>query len=370
MKDEEKKLTKARAGLILDQPFFGALSLRLKMEQKPGYGTVGTDGARLVWDPEYIKDLSLEQVKALWAEEVLHCGLSHHLRRGARDHKKWNMACDQAIFHILRDAGFVLPSDSQVNPAYKGKTAEQVYSLMPEAPPGGGGGWGEVEDGKNDAGQTLQPSELDAAEADWKVAMTQAAQSAKMQGNLPSELARLVDCWVNPKAPWQDLLRQFVEMSAKNDYSWVPPSRRYLAQGFYLPSLRSAELPEIVIAVDTSGSITQGELNTCAAEITGILEAWDTTIHVVYADADLQGSQVFTREDLPLKLDARGGGGTDFRAAFAWIEEQGLEPAAMIYLTDLDCSQYPRDPGFPVLWAKVGTWPSRKPPFGDVVEID
>ena len=387
MLEEEKKLTKARAGLILDQPFFGALSLRLKMEEKPGFGTVGTDGARLIWDPAYIKDLSLEQVKALWAEEVLHCGLAHHLRRGNRDHKKWNLACDQAIFNILRDSGFVLPPDTRVNPAYKDKTAEEVYSLMPEDPPGDGGGggggndpgqpgrqpgqgWGEVEDGKNDAGQALGPSEQDQAEQDWKVAMTQAAQSAKMQGNLPSELARLVDAWVNPKAPWQELLRQFVEMSARNDYSWVPPSRRYLSQGFYLPSLRSAELPEIVIAVDTSGSITQEELNRCAAEITGILEAWDTTIHVVYVDSLLQGSQVFTREDLPLKLDARGGGGTDFRPAFQWVEDQGLVPAAMIYLTDLDCSRYPSDPGFPVLWAKVGTWPGRKPPFGEVVEID
>lgn len=380
----ETKLTKARAGLILDAPFFGALSLKLKTEVKPRYGTVATDGKRLLWDPGYISDLSLEQVKALWAEEVLHCGLAHHVRRDNRDLKRWNKACDQVIFNILQSSGFVLPPDVTVNPAYKDRSAEEVYSLMPDDPPGGGGqgqdqgqpgrqpgqGWGDVEDGKDEQGQTLTHSEKDQEEQDWKVAMTQAAQSAKIQGNLSADLARLVDAWVNPKAPWQDLLRQFLEMSARNDYSWVPPSRRYISQGFYLPSLRSAELPDIVIAVDTSGSVTDEELKQYAGEISGILETWDTTIHVVYADSSCKGSQVFTREDLPIKLDAKGGGGTDFRPAFAWVQDQGLEPAAMIYLTDMECSRFPSDPGFPVLWAKIGKWPGRKAPFGEVIEID
>lgn len=383
----ENKLTKARAGLILDAPFYGALSLKLQPEVKPGYGTVATDGKRLFWDPAYINELSLEQVKALWAEEVLHCGLAHHVRRGGRDLKRWNMACDQVIFHILQASDFTLPPDVKVNPVYAGKSAEEVYSLLPQDPQGGDGGggggqgqsqpgrqpgqgFGDVEDGKDEQGQTLSHSDRDREEQDWKVAMTQAAQSAKMQGNLSADLARLVDAWVNPKAPWQDLLRRFVELSARNDYSWVPPSRRYLSQGYYLPSLRSEELPAIVIAVDTSGSVTDEELKQYAGEISGILETWDTTIHVVYADSKYQGSQVFTREDLPLKLDAKGGGGTDFRPAFKWVENEGLEPAALIYLTDMECNRWPTDPGYPVLWAKIGRWPGRKAPFGEVVEID
>jgi predicted metal-dependent peptidase len=160
-------------------------------------------------------------------------------------------------------------------------------------------------------------------------------------------------------------------MSARNDYSWTPPNRRYLSQGFYLPSLRSEELPEIVIAVDTSGSVTAEELAQFAAEISGILEAYDTTITVIYCDTGINGDpEIFTREDMPLKLNAKGGGGTDFRPPFAWVQKQGLTPACLIYLTDMACSSFPFDPGYPVLWAKIGTWKSNPPPFGEVIEID
>jgi predicted metal-dependent peptidase len=388
----EHKLTKARAGLVLDNPFFGALALRLTTEEKPGLDTVATDGRKLYWDRRYVQEMSLDELKTLWAEEVLHCGLAHHLRRGNRDMEMWNLSCDQAIFHILKDSGFTLPRDCSANPAYKGKSAEEIFTIMsaPKKQDGQGGGagggqgqqqgqgkpgrqpgqgYGQVQDGKDDQGQALTHSDKDQQEQEWKVAMTQAAQSAKMMGQLPAGVARMVEEWVNPRAPWQELLRQFLEMTARNDYAWCPPSRRLLSQGFYLPSLRSLELPEVVILVDTSGSITQAELDLAAAEITGILEAFETTVHVGYIDAKFQGSQVFTRENLPLRLDAKGCGGTDFRPGFKWVEDQGITPAALIYLTDLDCTRYPSDPGYPVLWARVRVT-SRRPPFGEVVEID
>jgi predicted metal-dependent peptidase len=203
------------------------------------------------------------------------------------------------------------------------------------------------------------------------VAVSQAAQQAKACGNLPGALARFANGLVHPKLNPYDILRQFLEMTAKNDYAWNPPNRRYLSLGFYLPSLNSLELPEIVIAVDTSGSISDEDLAQFAAEISGILEAYETTINVIYCDTEINGpAEIFTREDLPLTLQARGGGGTDFRPPFKWVADQGLTPACLIYLTDLACNRYPLDPGYPVLWAKIGNWSTTPPPFGDVVEID
>ena len=159
-------------------------------------------------------------------------------------------------------------------------------------------------------------------------------------------------------------------MSARNDYSGTPPNRRYISQGFYLPSLRSLELPAVVVAVDTSGSVTEEDLAQFAAEISGILEAYETEITVIYCDSGINGEpEVFTREDLPLKLQARGGGGTDFRPPFKFVAEHDLTPACLIYLTDLECSRFPSDPGYPVLWARIGKY-GDNPPFGEVIEID
>ena len=379
MFETEQKLRKARAGLILDQPFFGALALRLELRADPSAGTAWTDGKSLGYDPTWIKGLTLDQVKGLWAHEILHCACAHHVRRGQRDAARWNLATDQAINHILVNQGFTLPNDPQLDPQYRDKAAEEIYTLMGDGdqdpgPSGGGqdpGGNGGVKDGKGDQGQTLGPQDQAQEDQNWKVALTQAAQQAKACGNLPADLARLVAEIVHPKLNPYEILRQFVELSARNDYTWTPPNRRYLGQGFYLPSLRSEELPAIVVAVDTSGSVDQGQLDQFAAEVSGILEAYETTITVIYCDSSMQGTpEIFTREDLPLTMAAAGGGGTDFRPPFKWIQDQGLEPACLIYLTDMDCKRYPVDPGFPVLWAKIGTWPTAAPPFGEVIELD
>lgn len=136
-----------------------------------------------------------------------------------------------------------------------------------------------------------------------------------------------------------------------------------------LPSLSHRRLPEIVLAMDTSGSVAGAEMDQFAAELTGILEEFDTTVHVVYCDSAVAGTDSFSRGDLPLDLTPVGGGGTDFRPAFRWVEQEGLDPGCLIYLTDLECLQFPeREPDYPVLWARVGQG-ERIPPFGEIIEI-
>jgi predicted metal-dependent peptidase len=116
-------------------------------------------------------------------------------------------------------------------------------------------------------------------------------------------VAQLIEDILHPKLDWAVLLRHFVEQSTRNDYSWLPPSRRYLFQGIYLPSLHSKELGRIVIAVDTSGSIDTAALAQFSAEVSAVLEQYDTVIDVVYCDTKIQGHEQIDREDLPLKLN-------------------------------------------------------------------
>ena len=71
---------------------------------------------------------------------------------------------------------------------------------------------------------------------------------------------------------------------------------------------------------------------------------------------------------MPLELTPRGGGGTDFRPAFHWVEEHGIAPAALIYLTDLECTHFPDEPGYPVLWARIGQCHA-EPLFGQLIDI-
>lgn len=365
------KITKARAGLILDQPFFGSLALRLKIKEDRSFRTGYTNGTVLGYNPEWVDTLSLEEVKGFICHEIMHIACSHQTRRQWRDPKKWNIACDYAINLILIDSGFTLPDDVLVSDQYKNMSAEEIYAKLPPNllfdENNDPGGCGAVKDAEGEDGRPLSHKELAQVEQDWKVAISQAAQQAKMMGDLPAEVDRLVKKILEPVVNWKEVLRRFIEQSAKNDYTWKIPNKRYIHGNLYLPSLLSEELKPIAIAVDTSGSIGQEELDRFAAEITGILQDCKTSCTVIYCDTEVQRTEEFN-SDTPVKLNPKGGGGTDFRPIFQYIEKHGLGISCLIYLTDME-GEFPETvPNYPVLWAKIGD-SKINPPFGEEVKI-
>ena len=70
---------------------------------------------------------------------------------------------------------------------------------------------------------------------------------------------------------------------------------------------------------------------------------------------------------LPLKVEFKGRGGTDFAPVWKYIEEKGLMPKACIYLTDLYPCDWGEKPPYPVLW--ISTTSVTDVPFGHVTQI-
>ena len=382
-----EKMSKARTQLLLSQPFFGTLALRLRLEETDQLPTVGVDGVTLFYNPKWVAALPLPQLVAVVAHEVMHCACQHHTRMGNRDHVDWNAAGDYAINGVLDAAGFDLPAERLLDPAYDGKSADEIYATIHcdkkpgdqkgDGKPGSSsqgqdpGGCGAVMPAPAPDGSGGQPSpaELAQAEQDWKIATLQAASAAKVAGKLPGGLDRLVAELREPVIDWRELLRRFLDASAKNDYSWTPPNRRFVGMGLYLPSLHSNELGEIVVAVDTSMSIDQGALEQFAGELAAIMdELKPVRVHVVYCDTKITRVDQFEAGE-GFELSAAGGGGTKFSPPFAWVEEQGIDPACLIYFTDLGASDFPNtDQPYPVLWAAYGT--SADAPMGETIHLD
>ena len=419
-----QKLTRGRVQLILKQPFFGTLSLRLKLI--PGtLPTMATDGSRIVYNPAFVDELKPAELEGTLAHEVLHCALGHQCRRGQRDPELWNEAADFAINPILIGNGFVLPAGALIEPVFANLSAEEIYArlLRRRSEENGGtkpkqqqtnadgetatgpqgtdgtvpsntkpdvspqpvpdqcgrttgevvgqtlirpGGFGEVWDATDEHGQTASLAEKRRQEHEWGIAAEQALRSAKAWGHEPVGVERPLSESRQSQQDWRAILRDFVVATTPSDYRWTPPNRRYIASGLYLPSVERQGVGEIVIAVDTSGSIGKLELEQFAGEISAISEeAQPEAIHVVYCDAAVQCAQQFGPSE-PVRLEPRGGGGTDFRPAFEWVGENNIAPVCFIYLTDLCCHSYPEAPEYPVLWV---TDSRRTAPFGETLRI-
>ena len=322
------KLAKARTRLLLSQPFFGSLALRLALIERPTIDTMATDGRAIFYDPGFTDALSMDELTGVLAHEVMHPACQHHTRRARRAPSRWNRAADYAINPILIDNGFTLPEGALLDDAYRGLSAEAIYARLEndsdtgsEGGEDNGAGEGEARacpDPGGCGGVIDAPSGLDerggftGGADEWRQAVAQAAVLAKNAGKMTGALERHVDRLLRPKADWPALLRRFLDMSAAHqDYRFSPPNRRFIHQGLYLPSCRGEQMPPMALVIDTSASITQDEFNQFAAELSAIVEdCAPEALHVIYCDSRVQAVDTLTAYDLPLTLEPKGGGGT------------------------------------------------------------
>lgn len=425
----ETKVIRARSALVTKHPFWGTLALHMGAEPRPDIPTMATDGRKLYYSPAFVGELTELELIGVLAHEISHCTYKHHVRRGGRDPKLWNIAADYAINRDLIAAGFTLPKGALLDSRYDGLGAEEIYSALErqqgqqsqggksQQSQGQGGQAQQSPQGQPSQGQPGQPSPapqsggqsqpgpaqgggdpasvpdygrcgavLDAApdhapaeraqaEADWDVKVRQALAVAKAAGELPGGLKRLADALAKPRVDWRDELRRFIEQSVVRDYSWQRPNRRHLGAGYVLPGLVSDSLAHLVVIVDTSGSIDRKALSQFRAEIDSALqEGAADRLTVVYADTGVHGTAEFARGDV-LEMDATGKGGTDFRAAFQWVQDNAPDATAIVYFTDLETRSFGEEPAAPVMWAGYGD-PRKlrklaeRAPFGDLVTLN
>ena len=359
-KDVFTQLTRARTSLIIDQPFFGELAIRLKLVEREDIPTLAVDGKHIFYNPKFVETLSPALTIAAVGHETGHCVYDHISRRGGRNPRKWNMAGDYVINAMLKDAGFTIGDTWLFNSAYAGMSSDEIYNLLPEQD-------GPSEPGPLDEIMDGDPNEAETMATEWKIAVVQAAQSAKACGKLPASMQRFVDELVSPKVDWRDQLRRFITEVSKNDYSWARPNRRFIPQGFILPGLYSESMGLLVNGIDTSGSIDQATLTAFGSEIIAARNATDPDGLVnIYCDAHVAHVDTYSRGD-EIAFELHGGGGTDFRPPFAYIEEFGLKPACFVYLTD-GYGPFPETPPpYPVLWCMTT---DVVPPWGEVVRIE
>jgi predicted metal-dependent peptidase len=396
------RIQKARTALLLDHPFFGTLLFRLGARALTSIATMATNGVSLYFNPEFVDSLGSAELIGVLAHETMHPALQHHTRRGGREPKRWNMACDYAINPLLVDAGLTLPKNVLLDDRFRGMSAERIYNLL-EAEEGdekqnssdnksqkgresqsnadskpresGDGNGPSAPQTRGGIGQVLdapEPSDgegqsIEVGARDWQIAVEQAESVARLAGKMPAGATRALEASQAAMVDWRELLRRSWSETIPADYSWSRPNRRHIWTGLYLPGVISDGVGEIAIAVDCSGSVNARQLGLFEAEIRSILAGQRPhLVHVLYFDVEVHRIEMY-QAGQRVSLTPVGGGGTDFRPCFRLLGEKGIQPQTLVFLTDL-CGTFPEEaPPYPVLWASTET---RAVPFGQVIPME
>ena len=356
-----EKLVTARIGLLLRAPFFGNLATRMGLINADEWcPTAATDGRRFYYNSEFVNSLPLKQLEFLVGHEVLHAVYDHMGRRGNRDPKLWNIADDYCVNWDLVEqrVGDKIPV-ALYDSKYKGMSAEEVYDdlyanadkinvdnllkqLLDEHLDGEGEGEG---DGDGESGDKsghgngrpkLTEQEKKEIRDEIKEAVLAAAASVGA-GNLPGGVKRMIKDLVEPVMDWRELLQQQIESTVKSDFTWARPSRRSWHMDAVMPGMKPGEQIDVVIGIDTSGSITDQDLKIFLSEIKGIMEAYDEyKITVMGWDTEVGNVATFTSDNLEdiSSFEPGGGGGTDPHCVWNYLRENDIEPKKLIMFTD------------------------------------
>jgi len=358
--------------------------------------TAYTNGRDEVYGRAFVASLSDAELRFLVLHECYH-KLYLHLTtwRHLYDEnaQKANKACDYVINIKLVDSdkkeGFiVMPKCGLLNAKYRDMDSAEVFNLLDEEDDGGDGDGGKSGNGGNRGNGQGQPQQSlddhgwdDAEEmdAEEKKKLSQEIDEAIRQGVLAAGKMgsggnRDLEGLLQPQVNWREVLREYVTSTCVgNDYStWRRPNRRYIGMNVYLPSGISESVGELVLAIDTSGSIGSRQLSAFLTEIKSICDVVKPQkVRILYWDTEVCRDEVYLQEDLGKLVQSTkpaGGGGTTVECVPAYMAKHGIKPQAVVVLTDGYLGGSWGEWAVPVLWCILNNKDAR-PAVGKYVHI-
>lgn len=311
--------------------------------------TAYTDGYNKRYGSKFVSKLSDLEFAGLVLHENLHI-LMKHLIRG-RDLSKENprlanMAMDYAVNQVIVDLAnkdsqlCKLPDGGLYDPMFRDWSFRKIYDyLKDEQDKGGGGGRGgePLDEHGDSVVEGMTPEQREQLSRDITEALQ---QSAILAGKLGANIPRSISDLMEPRVNWRDALREFLSsaMRGKDEYTWQRMNKRRLADEHYVPGVYSETVGEVVIAIDTSGSIGQEQLSEFASELVSICETTTPeAVRILWWDTMVHGEQRFDTDNynqIASLLKPQGGGGTRVGCVNEYINEHNINADCVIVFTD------------------------------------
>lgn len=390
MSNAALRIDRARWWALSNQPFYGALAMSLPDVMDPAIDTAATDGRSIRWNPLFVDGLTDEQLRFILLHETLHCAHQHMWRLPAD--QRGNAAGDHEINLTLKPlSGVSMPEGGLADPQYRGMSCEDILATMPEPEPGDSGSGDSGGDSGPGTGQPdpcgafTAPAAADSGDSpadpqtaaqaqqqlreEWETRVIQAAQAQQALGvgELPGDLARMLDRIRHQPVDWRREMADFVHDAAATRNDWSRAARRHAWQPVIYPRKRADDVGMVIFARDTSGSVDDRTVAQYSALITDCISETGCTGLVVDCDTHIRAEYVLDGfEQCP--LTAKGGGGTDFRPVFNRADEMvaaGEHVAGIVYLTDL-YGPFPDSSEIPTLWLATS---DQTAAFGRTVHI-
>ena len=354
-----------------------------------GVPTAYTDGVNKKYGRKFLESiLSEPKVRGLILHENLHVALKQVVFGRAmfmENRKLANLAADFVVNDIIVNIdGTVagtserlveLPDGAVYDAMFHDWSMREVYNyLKKHCKGGGGGGQGgkgqgnpppsdgtQSNDDDNDITSdgdtiTINGKTYDISQADEHdfVGREVSAEEAKeildeidkalreggmLAGRMGAKIPRVISDLLEPKIDWREALREFVSSTTKgnDEFTWRRMNKRQMANDIYLPSIENESIGEIIVAIDTSGSIGGAEITEFATELVSICEVCQPeAVRVLWWDTEVHGEQIFkdNYSDIAKMLKPMGGGGTKVSCVSEYVTKHKLNAECVLVFTD------------------------------------
>lgn len=306
--------------------------------------TAATNGRDVVYNPKFIDTLQSKELNFIVLHEAIHKAFQHmHLWKGLFKQNPMvaNMAADYIVNQTIVNADpnsaiTVMPSGALYDKRFEGWSTRQVFdTLIQENPDMNQEYQLDVHDW--DGAEKLDDDEVNKVKKQIDTALR---QGEILRGKMGGNQSRAINDLLKPKVNWRHELRQFMNniCSTKDKSSWRRPHRRFVSQDIYMPSMIGESVGDLVIGIDTSGSIRQKDIQAFLSEVVNICEdVIPKTVHLLYWDYDVAGAEKYKQHEYGNMLKSTkpvGGGGTEVGCVNKYLDKHKIKPEAVLIFTD------------------------------------
>nr|WP_321267844.1 VWA-like domain-containing protein [uncultured Sulfurimonas sp.] len=369
MINTEQKISQAKAKLLVEYPLFGTIASKLQLIKNDDIQAFKSNGTTLEYNSDFFAEININEMEFVFANGAMHASLAHEARKNGRSGWLWQLSSDYAVNDMLVQNGMQRPYQAHYSKRFSGLYAEEIYAelkedILRDELEYEADDEDDVENNQDSIKETVSEEKL--SEELFEEFAKAVLEAEEKRGELPLSLERFFDLKFSAKIDWRDELRVALDRFHKDDYAQMPPNKKFLHLGFYLPSSVSQRF-KLVVAVDSSGSVDEVLLSEFLSELNSLMNTISSyEIHLLVCDDKIRSHKVFYAGDI-LEADVKGGGATDFRPVFEFIDKEIEDTKLLLYFSDLDGTFPNKIPSYDVKWIAPK---EIDVPFGEVILLE